>query len=126
MAEPNDDRTSEPRVLAERRAKLERLRAEGVEPFPHDYDGRAEIGVVPNKSALQHHTEAAYNALADAGLTVKDVDGVFTAGYSTLATAEYMGIKPKFTDATAVGGSSFVIHIAHAVAAIHRLGFTRT
>ena len=78
-----------------------------------------EIGVVPNKSALQHHAEAGWNALADAGLSVKDVDGVFAAGYSTLATAEYMGIKPKFTDSTAVGGSSFVIHIAHAVAAIN-------
>jgi acetyl-CoA acetyltransferase len=78
-----------------------------------------EIGLVPNKSPLQHHAEAAYNALADAGLTVKDVDGLFTAGYSTLAVGEYTGIRPKFTDSTAVGGSSFVIHIAHAVAAIN-------
>jgi acetyl-CoA acetyltransferase len=78
-----------------------------------------EIGLVPNKSPLQHHAEAGYNALADAGLSVKDVDGLFTAGYSTLATAEYMGIRPQYTDSTSVGGSSFVIHIAHAVAAIN-------
>jgi acetyl-CoA acetyltransferase len=78
-----------------------------------------EIGLVPNKSPLQHHAEAGHNALADAGLSVKDVDGLFTAGYSTLATAEYMGIRPKYTDSTSVGGSSFVIHIAHAVAAIN-------
>jgi acetyl-CoA acetyltransferase len=78
-----------------------------------------EIGLTPNKSALQHHAEAGYNALADAGLTAKDVDGLFTAGFSTLATAEYMGINPKYTDSTSVGGSSFVIHIAHAVAAIN-------
>ena len=78
-----------------------------------------EIGLTPNKSALQHHAEAAHNALADAGLSVKDVDGLFTAGYSTLATAEYMGINPKFTDSTSVGGSSFDIHIAHALAAIN-------
>jgi acetyl-CoA acetyltransferase len=78
-----------------------------------------EIGLTPNKSGLQHHAEAGYNALADAGLTVKDVDGLFTAGFSTLATAEYMGINPKYTDSTSVGGSSFVIHIAHAVAAIN-------
>ncbi|HEY7466816.1 MAG TPA: thiolase, partial [Dehalococcoidia bacterium] len=77
-----------------------------------------EIGLTPNKSALQHHAEAGYNALADAGLTARDVDGLFTAGFSTLATAEYMGINPKYTDSTSVGGSSFVIHIAHAVAAI--------
>jgi acetyl-CoA acetyltransferase len=78
-----------------------------------------EIGLTPNKSSLMHHAEAGYNALADAGLTTKDVDGLFTAGFSTLATAEYMGINPKYTDSTSVGGSSFVIHIAHAIAAIN-------
>jgi acetyl-CoA acetyltransferase len=78
-----------------------------------------EIGVVPEKSALQHHAEAAHNALADAGLSINDVDGLFTAGYSTLVTGEYLGIRPRFTDSTSVGGSSFVIHIAHAVAAIN-------
>src|ERR1041384_7848470 len=78
-----------------------------------------QIGIVPDKSALQHHAEAAHNALADAGLSVKDVDGLFTAGFSTITTGEYMGIRPRFTDSTSVGGSSFVIHIAHAVAAIN-------
>ena len=81
-----------------------------------------ELGVVPHKSSLQHHAEAAYNALEEAGLSKDDVDGLFTAGLSTLATAEYMGIHPSFTDSTAVGGSSFVIHVAHAVAAI-RAGY---
>ena len=33
--------------------------------------------------------------------------------------AEYLGIEPSFTDTTAVGGSSFIIHIAHAMAAIN-------
>ena len=80
------------------------------------------MGTVPNKSSLQHHGEAAHNALADAGLSKNDVNGLFTAGFSTLATAEYMGIQPGFTDNTSVGGSSFVIHVAHAVAAI-RAGF---
>jgi lysyl-tRNA synthetase, class II len=48
MAEPDDSRDegSESRLLAERRAKLERLRGEGIEPFPHDYDDRSEIAVV--------------------------------------------------------------------------------
>ncbi len=81
-----------------------------------------EMGTVPNKSSLQHHAEAAHNALADAGLSKSDVDGLFTAGFSTLATAEYLGIQPGYTDNTSVGGSSFVIHVAHAVAAI-RAGF---
>jgi len=33
-------------LLAERREKLERLRADGVEPFPHQFEGRTEIGEV--------------------------------------------------------------------------------
>ena len=80
-----------------------------------------EIGIVPNKSALQHHAEAAHNALADAGLSARDVDGLFTAGFSTLTTGDYMGIRPRFTDSTSVGGSSFVIHVAHAIAALPEL-----
>jgi acetyl-CoA acetyltransferase len=81
-----------------------------------------EMGTVPHKSSLQHHAEAAYNALEDAGLSKNDVNGLMTAGFSTLATAEYLGIQPGFTDNTSVGGSSFVIHVAHAAAAI-RAGY---
>jgi acetyl-CoA acetyltransferase len=84
-----------------------------------------EMGTVPNKSSLQHHAEAAYNALEDAGLSKSEVNGLFTAGFSTLATAEYLGIQPGFTDNTSVGGSSFVIHVAHAAAAI-RAGYCDT
>jgi acetyl-CoA acetyltransferase len=77
-----------------------------------------QIGKLPNRSALQLHAEAASNALDDAGIPMNDVDGFLTAGYSTYDVAEYLGIEPRFTDATIVGGSSFVIHIAHAMAAI--------
>jgi len=83
------------------------------------------MGTVPNKSSLQHHAEAAYNALEDAGLAKSDINGMLTAGFSTLATAEYLGIQPGFTDNTSVGGSSFVIHVAHAAAAI-RAGYCDT
>ena len=82
-------------------------------------DESDEIGKVPDKSNLRHHAGAAYNALEDAGMSIKDVNGLFTAGTSTLNLAEYLGIEPSFTDTTAVGGSSFIIHIAHAMAAIN-------
>jgi lysyl-tRNA synthetase class 2 len=39
----------ESQVLAERRAKLERLREAGVEPFPHEYPDRTEIAEVRAK-----------------------------------------------------------------------------
>jgi acetyl-CoA acetyltransferase len=77
-----------------------------------------QIGKVPDKPALMLHAEAARSALAEAGLTKQDVDGLFTAGVSTLELGEYLGIEPHFTDSTSVGGSSFVIHLAHAAGAI--------
>ena len=77
-----------------------------------------EIGKVPHKSSLQHHAEAAHNALADAGLSKGDVDGLFTARFSPLTTAEYMGIRPRYADGTWIGGGSFQSHVIHAMAAI--------
>jgi acetyl-CoA acetyltransferase len=56
-------------------------------------------------------------ALDDAGLTLADVDGVCHAN-SSMALAEYLGIHPRFTDSTSVGGSSFEVHAEHAAAAI--------
>lgn len=76
------------------------------------------IGIVPEKSAIQLHAEAALNALAEAGLTVRDVDGLFTAGVSPLETAEYLGVKANFADGTMVGGASFLFHVGHAFAAL--------
>ena len=77
-----------------------------------------QIGTVPNKSALALHAEAANNALRDAGLTRDDVDGLLTAGYANYDLADYLGIAPRYTDTTTVGGSSFVIHVGHAMSAI--------
>ena len=62
------------------------------------------------------------DALADAGLTIGDVDGVFcnnaTGWAASLELAEYLGIQPRWTDSTQTGGSSFEIHVEHAAAAI--------
>jgi len=41
-----DEAPDEPAIIAERRAKLARLREAGVEPFPHDFEGRVEIAIV--------------------------------------------------------------------------------
>lgn len=77
-----------------------------------------EIGIVPDKSTLQLQGEAVLNALGDCGLTLRDVDGLFTAGFRTTEVAEYLGIQPSYFDGTHVGGSSFVVHLGHAAAAI--------
>ena len=82
-------------------------------------DESDEMGHVPHKSSMQHHAEAADNALRDAGLTLDDVDALFCAGVGTVSVAEYLGIVPKYTDTTSIGGSSFLAHVEHAMAAIN-------
>ena len=48
-------------LLAARRAKLERLRADGIEPFPHEFDG-----VEPVAGVLAEHAELAAGAETEA------------------------------------------------------------
>ncbi len=78
----------------------------------------SDLGVVPGKTYLQLQAQAASAALADAGLSKGDVDAVFVAGGDDYAPAmrlaEYMGIVPRHTDSTNIGGASFVAHAAHA------------
>jgi acetyl-CoA acetyltransferase len=66
--------------------------------------------------------QATLRALDDAGLTKDDVDGLFSASayyhMPTLSIGEYLGIRPRYSDATSMGGSSFVSHLFHAAAAI--------
>ena len=78
-----------------------------------------ELGVIPGLSQIQLHADAALNAMADAGLSPKDIDGVATAGESPVAIAHYLGIKPTYVDGTSVGGCSFMLHVRHAAAAIN-------
>ena len=56
-------------------------------------------------------------ALADAGLTLADVDGICCSGIAT-GIAEYLDLRPRFVEGTFVGGSSFEVHVEHAAAAI--------
>src|SRR5438045_2155002 len=61
-------------------------------------------------------------AAADAGLRLRDIDGLLCATTqsrtSGLNLSEYLGISPRFIDTTILGGSSFMFHVAHAVAAL--------
>ena len=75
-----------------------------------------------DKSLAQLHAEVAKGALEDAGLTKADVDGYFCAGdapgLGALSMIDYMGLKVRHMDTTETGGSSYVIHVAHAAEAI--------
>ncbi len=77
-----------------------------------------KMGKIPDVSVIGLHADAALNAMADAGLTPADIDGVATAGISPVELAHYLGIKPTYADGTSVGGCSFMLHVRHAAAAI--------
>jgi acetyl-CoA acetyltransferase len=77
-----------------------------------------EVGRIPGLSQIGLHADAALNAMKDAGLGPKDIDGIATAGETPVTLAHYLGITPKWVDGTAVGGCSFMIHVRHAAAAI--------
>lgn len=60
-------------------------------------------------------------ALADAGLSIRDVDGFFSTGqlgFGGVSLTEYLGLNPRYIDATFIGGSSYLAHVGHAAAAI--------
>jgi acetyl-CoA acetyltransferase len=83
----------------------------------------SDLGLVgPGMTPLDLIGQATVAALKDAGLRKEDVDGLFSASsyyaLTTLNVAEYLGIRPKYSDGTNIGGSSFVAHLAHATTAI--------
>jgi len=77
------------------------------------------IGVVPEMSQIMLHADAALNALVDAGLKPRDIDGLACVGQMMpQQIAHYLGITPRWVDGTGVGGCSFMLHVRHAAAAI--------
>src|SRR6478735_4114294 len=77
-----------------------------------------EVG--PGVTPLDLIGEATADALDDAGLRKDDIDGLFTAsayfGMPGLNVGEYLGIRPRFSDSTNIGGASFEAHLHHAAA----------
>ncbi len=70
---------------------------------------------------LTLQTQAITRALADAGLTLRDVDGLATNGVGRFATtqvAEYLDLDLAWSESSFVGGSAFEMYVARAVQAI--------
>jgi hypothetical protein len=83
----------------------------------------SDIGAVAaNMSPLDLMVQGIHRALADCGLKLKDVDGLFCATTqartSAMSLCEYLHLPSVHTDSTIVGGSSFEVHVAHAQAAL--------
>ena len=84
--------------------------------------GTAGIGEAHGRTHLELMAQAANHALADAGLTMRDVDGLFTSTlvnfFPTLTVGEYFGIRPRYAGGTSLGGSSFVKYAIDAAMAL--------
>lgn len=65
--------------------------------------------------------QASRRALADAGVSPGEVDGLGSTGLGTLPpidVGEYLGLRPRWIDSTAVGGASWEVMVGHAADAI--------
>jgi acetyl-CoA acetyltransferase len=82
----------------------------------------AGIGWDTRNSVAELMAEAVLKALDDAGLPLAEVDGVFavTPYYwmPSVTLCDQLGIQPRVTDSTNIGGASVVAHVGHAVRAI--------
>lgn len=86
-------------------------------------------GVAPDTTPLRMQADVARRALAEAGLTLGDVDGLLSTGawgnpgpgrFPTVTLTEYLGLQTRFTDSSNIGGASFEAHLAHASLAIQQ------
>jgi acetyl-CoA acetyltransferase len=74
--------------------------------------GETRVGKLPGRSSVELQAEAVIRAVKDAGLALRDVDGLLNLGpyvqpSSMFATtlAEYLGVKPTFSATIDVGGT---------------------
>ena len=80
----------------------------------------SDLGVT-GKSILTLQTQAVTRALADAGLSLADIDGLATTGisrFSATQLADYFGLQPTWSDSTFAGGSAYEMMVARAAQAI--------
>jgi acetyl-CoA acetyltransferase len=82
----------------------------------------AGIGWDTDSTPAELMVESTLAALGDAGIRLNDVDAVFavTPYYwmPSLTLADALGIRPRFSDSTNMGGASVVAHVGHALRAI--------
>jgi len=83
------------------------------------------VGELPGSTCMSLHAEAALGAVADAGLTLQDIDGVlcsysFTEPHLMLSSVvcEYLGINPKVSQSIVCGGVTGSILLMQAMALV--------
>ncbi len=73
------------------------------------------------RTVYELQTQAVTRALRDAGLTLADVDGLATTAlsrFSVTGLADHLGLRPRWSDSSAAGGSTFEMFVARAAQAI--------
>lgn len=87
--------------------------------------GESRCGKVPDRSALQLQSDAARAALNDAGLTLKDIDGLITTPVRVEpwnmpcgVVASFLGVQPAYLSTLDLAGASGAAMIHHAAMAI--------
>ena len=84
--------------------------------------GLAGCGEAPGRNSTELMAEAVHHALADAGIPLSEVDGIFAAtavhSMAAMSLAEYLGVHPKYSSGSNIGGSSFVAHALDAAMAL--------
>lgn len=80
-------------------------------------------GESPGYTDMELLAHAAHAAVADAGLTMADIDGLATASVSAvmwpMVVSEYLGLNARYIDGTMLGGSSFIAHLLPAMQALY-------
>ena len=79
----------------------------------------AGTGEATGRNAMDIMVEASYKACKDAGISIREIDGVFAAtafhSMPTMSLCEHLGIHPKYSNGSNIGGSSFMAHALNAV-----------
>lgn len=82
----------------------------------------AGCGEAPGRNAMEIMAEAVYRALDDAKIPLSKVDGLFAAtafhSWAAMSLAEHLGIQPKYSNGSNIGGSSFMAHALDAAMAL--------
>jgi acetyl-CoA acetyltransferase len=79
------------------------------------------LGKVTDQTELSMVSMAAREALAEAGMSLRDVDGIlvnYMGEEGSVKVGEYLGVQPRYADSSDLGGGSFEAFVHHAMLAI--------
>lgn len=84
--------------------------------------GHFGLGQAPGYTDMELLARAAHAAVRDAGLEMRDIDGIATSSVAAsmwpMSVIETLGIRPTYIDGTCLGGSSFMSYILAAARAL--------